>query len=139
MTNICPDCNGSGEYLGFNIAPEPCQTCNGHGKLDENGEPLQSILPSNLPDWMNDPHYIEQLDVTHKISNTSSKLAVGDVVYVYNLKWYEGRITYIDNTSLTILYYDGRGPSRLAAPIDDICWNVTQSRWECIFIGKPTW
>lgn len=28
----CPDCNGTGEYVGLGIGkPEPCQTCNGKG------------------------------------------------------------------------------------------------------------
>ena len=30
--NPCPDCNGSGKYIGLTVI-EPCQTCQGSGML----------------------------------------------------------------------------------------------------------
>ena len=29
MTNKCPDCHGTGEYIGLNVR-EPCKTCGGN-------------------------------------------------------------------------------------------------------------
>jgi len=134
----CEDCDGRGEYQGWYMKePGVCETCDGHGELDASGEKLKSIILANLPDWMQDPHYIDKLG---KItgSSQSNKLEMNDVVYIYDKKWREGQVTHIEGGFITILYQD-RGACYLSGPLLDVCWNITQNRWEYIFIGTPKW
>ncbi|KFF48131.1 hypothetical protein GY26_16290 [Gammaproteobacteria bacterium MFB021] len=46
-TTVCPQCEGSGEFLGM-FYSSPCANCDGTGLVGENGEPLkpEELLPT---------------------------------------------------------------------------------------------
>lgn len=150
----CPDCNGSGEYKGLDITPEPCQKCKGVGTLDETGQThtLESIRPkgdsiadsvaNNLPEWMGD--HEDQLDVTHKIttikpaekggmSTPTNKLQVGDLIYIWDMqRWWDAAAIQDFNGDYAII-------NGCAVALSKICWNDIQKRWEYIASGTPKW
>ena len=78
---------------------------------------------------------------TDQVISLTKRPIEGEVVHVYDAGWYEATIVSI---------YDGgvRGVKMVRAdhacgtfriPIEDICWNVTERRWEHIRFGTPVW
>lgn len=115
----CHDCKGSGVYKGFNIKPEPCQTCKGFGQLTDDGK------PSDLPGWMSD--YQDQIDdvIEPSSQNGMPSLKIGDIIFLYRriLVTVCGMHKYYVNAT------DGSlGKWRI--PRSYINFNLTLKRWE---------
>ena len=154
----CPDCQGSGQYKGFDITPEPCQKCKGVGTLDERGQPhtLESIRPKgdSIANWMEDHKdrlgEFNLIDVTHKIKpikkDNTSPLQIGDDVYVYdgtyNSPWFKCTLALGPKQS-GIRPYQLRYTNGIAGYMQvsrgQITFNLTQNRWEYIRNGPPRW
>ena len=165
MTTRCPDCKGSGEYKGFNIPPELCQRCEGMGELNATprirgsitqlegmGRDDSSTSSTNrkarqvwrgmanaiLNPNPDDPN-IKRLKELIKVRIADGpKLNIGDTIYVYDAGWYMAEVNLIYNDAR---YNSGKlvkadhscGTFRI--PLNNICWNDTQKRWEHIRAG----
>jgi hypothetical protein len=159
----CPDCpEQPGKYIGANVV-EDCQRCEGVGELNDDGsvieskaKALKSVFNSNLPEWMKD--YADQIGVGKlddpdpygsiaraNYVHGQDPLKVGDSLYVFDCDWYETTVTRKYNsgsngTPPNIMWIDADGVySSFIMPLSDICWNLTQGRWEYIRAGTPVW
>lgn len=142
----CPDCKGSGVYKGLNITLENCKTCDGHGSLI--GVQLKGTMKQDWDQLVDavkknsDPKPVGDQDTALSFGHcTLGGPFEGEVVYVFDAGWYEAKIKSI---------YDGgvRGTRMVRAdytsgtfriPLNDICWNLTEKRWEHIRGGTPVW
>lgn len=163
----CPDCKGSGVYKGLNITLENCKTCDGHGSLigvqlsETFTHPIvkepypkkttkegRVFLPKKghvfLPGATECDRCGESVFIPTGTSRTQClglpRPFEGELVHVYDTGWYEavidviyddpkcrgGRLVKADHTC---------GVFRI--PINDICWNDTEKRWEYIRSGTP--
>ena len=155
MTARCPDCKGSGEYIGARVV-EPCAKCNGRGELNPDGTPL------NLPKWMDD--YKDQIKFNPKASSgwynnknpdltveeleqllkdnftkhpLLPELQISDIIHVYDAGWYEAEVVSIDlsgeimaRSAHNIFMWSG---------VHQLNYNLTQNRWEYIRAGTPVY
>lgn len=156
MTTRCPDCKGSGEYVGACVV-EPCQRCKGLGALDVKGKPdvpksAMDPASTGLPNWMKDhvdsPGFGELVRANgpqwkedrHAFVNGLNLIKVGSVIHVYNHSWYELIVLLVgtDVGGSKWVHADYRG-GVFKIPYNRICHNHTQKRWEYIKSGTPTW
>ncbi len=145
----CPDCKGSGEYIGARIV-EPCAKCKGRGELNPDGTPLK------LPKWMD--KYKDQIEFNPKVSkkpdltveeleellkdgftknSPTPKLKVGDIIHIYDAGWCEAEVISIDSaggitarSAYDICMWSG---------VRQLDYNLTQNRWEYIRSGTPVY
>lgn len=147
--NKCPDCKGSGVYQGLG-APGPCQACGGAGEFIGIKVDLENdVYPKGTckADWDQLAEALKTCEDADRVINIKAKPGVvhspieGELVYVYDAGWYEAEIKSV---------YDGgvRGERMVKAdhtcgmfriPVKDICWNITDNRWEHIRSGTPVW
>ena len=160
MQYACPDCKGKGTYQG--IGPvEDCKTCMGAGSFigvhidlpetfthpivkhpypkettKEDWDKLAEAMKTNGRLIVTDAN-----DVTVIKGKGAVDLQVGEPVHVFDSGWFD---TVVDN-----IFYSRAGNQTMARvsyacgtmqiPIQNICWNITDDRWEYIRSGTPVW
>lgn len=147
LEHKCGDCNGTGIYQGLG-ALEDCQACKGHGSFIGVEMEIESTYPKNTKkeDWDElAESFKKQIrddadDITLIKGKGAPGLQVGETVYVYNAGWYEGKAEHIYENmhggQMVRVDHSG-GVFRMA--IKNICWNITEDRWEYIRSGTPVW
>lgn len=127
----CPDCKGSGKYIGI-LAQEDCRSCNGAGRLPDKEKALESIFRAQPQD-----HNRFQLK-PHKLL---PKLKIGDIIHVYDAGWYETEVDRIDYNPIkwvdAEMVYTSDGCNKFRIPFTELSYNVIKGRWEYIRTGTP--
>ena len=142
----CEDCKGTGRYVGLRESGD-CQSCQGTGrglmKLDVI-KPTQT--EEDAVDAMNAMRgmaprrsAIIPLQPIRSPNNPTTQLGVGDTVHVYDGEWIETVVMQITDrptfTEVLAIYHHGNIKMRG----HNICWNVTQQRYEYIRSGTPVY
>tara|TARA_R110000822_G_scaffold21989_4_gene69540 strand:- start:894 stop:1292 length:399 start_codon:yes stop_codon:yes gene_type:complete len=131
MSEVCSDCKGKGTYQGFNTRTEPCSKCNGVGKLNvTKADALKSVLDNTKGAW-NNLLYPEDYDM----SLVMPVLVTGTPIHVYDAGWNTVFVLKDEND----IYEAGNKTETFYIPHNDVVFNMTQNRWECIKSGTPTW
>ena len=139
----CPDCKGSGVYQGLG-APEDCQACGGAGEFagisvdvypegikKEDWDELSKSFKLNIT---------QKDDITFIEGNGAPNLKIGEMVYIYDASWYEGKAAHLYENihgGQMVRVDSNGGIFRIATK--NICWNLTENRWEYIRSGTPVW
>lgn len=135
----CPDCNGTGEYVGFN-SREECASCRGTGAKDGITDALQSVLDFNNDighDEIDLYDYVNSMNgsVNQATIPPGPQITIGTKIYVYDAGWYEVEVVDIKNKTI-----HATDPSNaFFIPANGPVWNATQARWEYIKSGTPIW
>tara|TARA_R110002094_G_scaffold16428_2_gene27955 strand:- start:141 stop:536 length:396 start_codon:yes stop_codon:yes gene_type:complete len=130
MSEVCSDCGGKGTYQGFNTKTEPCSRCHGVGKLNvTKGDALESVF--NFNGIRGDKRQLEGYGRDVIIPT----LVVGTPIFVYDAGWNEVFVLRDQNE----IYETGNKTETIYIPHDDVVFNLTQNRWECIKSGTPVW
>lgn len=163
----CPDCKGTGKYVGAGTQPsEDCQRCSGLGLIGpgasheaekrSKNKALDSVFKANkLPDWMED--YKDEIDVreskpfTVKPSDLerfrlnkqrlTPDLNIGDTVHVFDCEWIEVTVMNFNynHADQRTHYYAKYACGTMTFTTYDLSYNVTAGRWEIIKAGTPVW
>ena len=133
----CKDCKGTGEYKGL-VVVEDCRTCQGMGKVKEDGTQLDE---AGLPEWMRD--YKDQIGKLDPIADEpglmawTKGLSVGVVVWVHPryirhaFAFEEFVVSSLEKDTATLV-----GSTCLitlsGVPRRDITFNLTHKKWELV-------
>lgn len=148
----CPDCKGSGEYVGARIV-EKCRNCKGAGTLVDTTKALDSVFTYNQPgdnpcldiEWgalAGNPRVIDKRDEwVDRSPDLTTTLNIGEVVHVYDAGWYEATIMNFNyNHSDKQTHYDAKyACGTFNFTHSQLTYNITQGRWELVRSGTPVW
>ena len=125
MSEVCSDCGGKGTYQGFNTKTEPCSRCHGTGKLKvTKDDALRDVFKKS-----------KQLVECHDKVFLMPKIVLGTCIHVYDAGWNAVFVLRDQNE----IYETGNKTETIYIPHDDVVFNLTQNRWECIKSGTPVW
>lgn len=142
----CPECNGTGEYVGFN-SREECKPCRGTGAKDGITDALKSVFDFNDVRPKGDPiigrddvdlyDYFNEIPIgdPQPCVLGEPQITIGTIIHVYDGGWYEAEVQDIKNKVI-----HATDPcNTFHIPANGPAWNLTQGRWEYIKAGTPVW
>lgn len=159
----CQACGGAGEFLGVKVDLPPKTQLDPNDFPDWMGDHLDQIsknldvhpVGTKKEDWRQlakafkkssrpfTSHGVTEIKNVPKsgMSQPTTDLKAGEAVHVFDSGWFETVVdrTYEHCKTKRLIVQVSYPHGMITMPIEDVCWNITDDRWEYIRAGTPVW